>query len=483
MLNTVQLIVFCILAGGNFLFFIVTSAIFYRRDIKPDRSQHSQILSLVTACACGLLSSLLLLWIPFREDTPSFLCLWLPYFLIALVLGTIGLRALRLILLLRASTSKLRSCGLLFGTLDLLSCLTIKEVPQASRRQRENSTDKLLTFLFLLILLVSIIGIALIQHQSELPLSLVKTSHTFTWEFYPLYLGILCYLVFFCPTLIFKLWSLNHAYSIRRDFLFSTIVVALGLGIDFFYRFYHKNPSPYLVLLPVLVILLIHFISICLPIFFSLKWTDRPPAQFDYIQVKEEFCMKLLDWSFFENFKQTAMECLCVENVLFLEAYQDLKKLSLVAISNSESEIITGKAAGNSKVSWSMNSSVTPPSPAHISYTSPQIATCLSYPHSSVKQTITPANISIARTIESLTEQIMVPSDLAPYYQRFYEKFFLPGSLLEINIPCEMVSNLRDAVGGKNYTLTMFDQAKEEVLDSLYYEVYLRFPMNLHHAA
>ncbi|ORY05247.1 hypothetical protein K493DRAFT_296610 [Basidiobolus meristosporus CBS 931.73] len=260
-------------------------------------------------------------------------------------------------------------------------------------------------------------------------------------------------------------------------------MVALCVGIDFFYRLLIRDSSPYLVLSQVLVALFIHFVSVCIPIFCSFKWTTHsPPSRLDYIQDKEDFCQRLLDWSFFEMFKQTATECLCVENVLFLEAYQDLKKLSLVAITNSESCTYTEHPESESKSGWSINSSQLPSNHALVSPATSNIVTCLSYPHASVKQCITPANISIARTVERLSEDVAVPSGLAPYYQRFYEKFFLPGSLLEVNIPCEIVTSLRDAINNNEYTLTMFDQAKEEVLDSLYYEVYLRFPISINQA-
>ncbi|OLY84729.1 hypothetical protein AYI68_g1094 [Smittium mucronatum] len=73
------------------------------------------------------------------------------------------------------------------------------------------------------------------------------------------------------------------------------------------------------------------------------------------------------------------------------------------------------------------------------------------------------------RTTPKMT---LVPQNLKDDFWKFYIKYIQEDALLAVNIPIKIIAPISDAVKNEKYTLGIFDDALEEVLNSLYTNTY-----------
>jgi hypothetical protein len=86
----------------------------------------------------------------------------------------------------------------------------------------------------------------------------------------------------------------------------------------------------------------------------------------------------------------------------------------------------------------------------------------------------TPCTKSIVETV-SAASWIPMPLELRTDYSSFYETFFDSDSDLAINFPGSLLNDIKGMVKTEKYELTMYEQAREEVLNLLYRNTFERF--------
>lgn len=86
----------------------------------------------------------------------------------------------------------------------------------------------------------------------------------------------------------------------------------------------------------------------------------------------------------------------------------------------------------------------------------------------------TPCTKSIAETVTAAS-WIPMPFELRTDYSTFYETFFDSNSDLAINFPGCLLSDIKEMVKDEKYELTMYEEAREEVLNLLYRNTFERF--------
>lgn len=86
----------------------------------------------------------------------------------------------------------------------------------------------------------------------------------------------------------------------------------------------------------------------------------------------------------------------------------------------------------------------------------------------------TPCTKSIAETVTAAS-WIPMPLELRTDYSIFYETFFDSNSDLAINFPGSLLNDIKYMAKNENYELTMYEEAREEVLNLLYRNTFERF--------
>ncbi|GBB99321.1 hypothetical protein RclHR1_03490003 [Rhizophagus clarus] len=172
----------------------------------------------------------------------------------------------------------------------------------------------------------------------------------------------------------------------------------------------------------------------------------------------------LEDSELFELYKVCTAACFCTELILFLREYQFLKSLVVHCCTPSNKEILpppTPKLhiTETGHVLFSDNSDLLNSSTATL--VSPSFIT-------------TPCTKSITETVSAAT-WIPMPIELHTDYKNFYETFFDSDSDLAINFPGSLLNDIKGMVKNENYELTMYEQAREEVLNLLYRNTFERF--------
>lgn len=163
-----------------------------------------------------------------------------------------------------------------------------------------------------------------------------------------------------------------------------------------------------------------------------------------------------------------AAACFCTELVLFLQEYQYLKFLVTRSCTPSNRELSS------------------PPTPnfvirenGHISFPGPSKflsanGLSLPLPSPSFVATTTPCTKSIAETVTAAS-WIPFPYELKLDYKIFYDTYLDPNSDLAINFSGNLLGKIKGMIKRDQYDLSMYEQAREEVLILLYVNTFEKF--------
>ncbi|RUP19731.1 hypothetical protein BC936DRAFT_139297 [Jimgerdemannia flammicorona] len=294
-----------------------------------------------------------------------------------------------------------------------------------------------------------------------------------SWPYYPLYGVLGVWLVVAMPILVFSLWNTNDAYQIRND-IFVTIFAGFpGFALYFTWRFIPAFERDYETWnqtnWPVIALLVSHFAYCILPLWRSWHIVHVPQELVD----TDDFEHVLTDEHLFAEFSQFSVTDFCAENTRFIEDYQQLKLKTVETFNH-----IYGTGTGGLTVPLAMHEKsqakksklpfrFTKRSSNNLSLVSAVGNPTLSTPTLNIFQSIT--------GVQDVSGETRVPESLLFLYRTFYQNYIEPGSLLEVNITGKCLKTIQRKVETGDFTLDIFDEAKKEVLDSLYYNTYKKF--------
>ncbi|RIA90853.1 hypothetical protein C1645_805477 [Glomus cerebriforme] len=308
-------------------------------------------------------------------------------------------------------------------------------------------------------------------------------------RYLPVYILNGVFLLIICPTLIYLLYDIRDGYGLRNELMVALFTGATAYAGYFIFELTlprWKNYFGSLMFMWVAYVIC-HTLSTTVPLIRSFKYkTYSVPISAARGMIKRTlstnrknrnnningdgkskryimFEKVLEDSELFELYKICAAACFCTELIIFLQEYQFLKMLVAHYCTPTNKEILppsTPKVVitETGHISLSENSDLYPTT---VPIVSPSFTT-------------SPCTKSIVETV-SAASWIPFPFELRADYNNFYETFFDSDSDLAINFPGSLLNDVKNMVKDDKYELTMYEQAREEVLNLLYRNTFERF--------
>lgn len=429
------------------------------------------------------------LTMPVFGDSPCFYKLWISYLCYTSWIVSLGLRAWRVIFLVRLNEAKLAERGRpdspssfipLPGTSEpgvemvrpgLSNSPSRAEIKRTKADQwylnhKVRATDEWPLRIFSYTIGVVIIYCFIAQWTSPMwslnPVQYRCQTALSDWSLYPLMLFIVLYSLVFAPYTACRLArSGKDAHGIRREVLIvgGTSLICFPLyGIfihtNFAFEEYWEEEN-WVALLAIIS----HIVSVVHPLL-VLRRTVKRKGRYEDVEARdsqalptrEGFDIVIAGKESFANFTKYAASDFCAENTRFVYDYQDLKFKVLCAIAASSD----ANSPQLIDVEWTRKSQAFAKS-------------FMTQPKFSIGATV--AKTWLYRPDATVTPKLYV------YYRRFFESFLRSGSVLEVNLTSRELEMIypRFENPATLPTLDVFDDAHKHILDLLFFDTYVKY--------
>ncbi|KAJ1958840.1 hypothetical protein EC988_000059 [Linderina pennispora] len=403
---------------------------------------------------------------------------------------------------------------------NLLSMPRIAENQQVmadiqDRLQRYTSMQHLVTdralILFIGALTFIIIDITLVINilntdYSIRPLSL---NCPFVWGLVPVFCVIALFVVVICPALLLKVWRLKDAYGIRNDLLVCDTVGVLCIIASLLWELeLHKVRQAWSGLFFVwIAAILIHTSSVAIPLYRASRHSKRVENQM-YSESKTsstassfsalgprpsiralgrvrraEFRQMMDSPHAYSKFREFTATCFSSELTAFVDEYQSLKTATVFALNSQHCQPTTlEQSIGNLTLSDDQSINLGPHE--HGAVSAPRHGAKGS-PHRVAKaqplNLNTSATISILETAKAMyshydiSESTLFPSVVVDKLVTVFSVYINSQSPMALNLPQAMRQRIQERLDNNEMSLTILDEAKDEVLLMLYADVYTRY--------
>ncbi|KAJ2329112.1 hypothetical protein H4S02_003278 [Coemansia sp. RSA 2611] len=330
------------------------------------------------------------------------------------------------------------------------------------------------------------------------------------WEFLPIVAISGVFNVLICPAFVIIVWSYQDGYGIR-----TSLVISSTLGVTFWaasltWRVVHHNASILIAasLFFLGEVIFVYTTTIVVPLVVSIRFASRKRANSQaelsqeesswlwstsvrrrhYGANKQAFLAAIQDGAEYGRIKKCAQECFCEELVLFLNVHASLKEAVLAAVRQQQEFVNSPQSplslASQANLSTPQRTRTAPNFILrHFGRSRP--ATPSSQPQTRESSTNHREPVSYSKGIVESLQQAFptkgfdgsthVPERLRSTLLAIIKTFILPESLLAINATDDVVAACRSYLRGDELALGILDSAKDQVLDLLYTNVYLRF--------
>ncbi|KAJ3148477.1 hypothetical protein HK101_002147 [Irineochytrium annulatum] len=340
------------------------------------------------------------------------------------------------------------------------------------------------------------------------------------------YLMLILVLVIVNPLIFWVLSGVKESHFMAADLIVTGV---LGTAVIVMYYFFSEFDASDFI--PISFIVCIQIASVVVPVVKS--YWDEYRYKSVTLRLNMESLEKVVaDEDLFQSLKEFTAADLSVENALFLEAYQVLVKKtnrysarlkaterrksggvhlmspstvsylatleasrSDVPLANSITMTTTDQNIDETSGSLTSTSPTSPASPGSpVSPVSPAPSTVplhpsatpstrnltrlprspsapSSHPNSTPTTHITPAPAHVSLS----TTPHYVPVEMRKRYTAFYYLYIAPGATHEVNIPYPIRAKLRDRLAGQDWRVGDFDEARQQVMALIFYDIYPRW--------
>ncbi|KAJ2897409.1 hypothetical protein IWW38_001736 [Coemansia aciculifera] len=333
-----------------------------------------------------------------------------------------------------------------------------RRLQKYTRLQRLTTKSSLNFFVVCHIMLACILSLVINIVNTEFALSPMSTFCGMVWGFLPTIGFTVLYAVLILPVLLVKCWSLKDAYGIRNDLIASIVSGALFPLIG---AIRHSRD----------VMLRIHGAS--------GHGTALAAAiagaggEDGHLGKRAEFNIILADPFEYRFFCDFAASCFCSEMTAFIDEYQALKGLTVIALGSEDmwrEDVDQLESSYMARMANNIDNDV-----GYLAMAN------RAYPHSKSLRLQTPPNVSILETARVVYPQHEL-ADNTPFPVASMDKlvaifsvFVNSNSYTAVSLPSSMVARTREKLGRSQLTLTILDEIKDEVLNMLYYDVFTRY--------
>ncbi|KAJ3077960.1 hypothetical protein HK102_004836, partial [Quaeritorhiza haematococci] len=360
-------------------------------------------------------------------------------------------------------------------------------------------TDAKLAKLCALLMLVLVLMMGIIQYFTTthriFPVIDMNMCQPMAWEYAPLYLIAILFYAVACPYALWKLRWVQDAYGINTElrvtFLSGCLLMSMFLLQNLILDEHIPEIQLYFngCLWPVLSMVVSHCVSVVLPLI-QTYIDDSRYATSTYRHNMNSFLAVLSDPASFAKLKEFAVQDFSVENVLFIEAINEIEQFStILVLGNSVSRpssvmtfLLSGKKQTPADKAIALMTSISHSPAPPLSPSSKQLLPFSTTATDQSSPTVLPRNMP-------------VPREALHRYIRFYHMFIKEGSPCEVNLSAHCRQQVNKAFGnlertykfahathsngfgpfgghggasGVNVAVGVFDKARKEVLHNLY---------------
>ncbi|KAJ1661786.1 hypothetical protein IW140_006429 [Coemansia sp. RSA 1813] len=376
-----------------------------------------------------------------------------------------------------------------------------RKLKRYTRWQRYVSDKALSLFLVGHILAMGTLSLITNIVDDQFSLKPLSVRCTIMWGFLPVVGVDGFYVVFILPILLVKCWSLKDAFGIRNDLLISIIIgtICLILTIVWETALYQVAEQWSGWFFSWVCAIVLHTTSLAIPLWSAMRHSRDvlhrmhgadalAPVGMDGTSMaavianaaggtdmgrRAEFNSILADPYEYRFFCDFAASCFCSEMTAFIDEYQSLKSLTVIALG---SEDIWREDADQLD-------------PGYMSRMASNIDSGISYlalanrdhPNAKALRLQTPPTVCILETARAVYPQYDL-SEVTPFPVASMDKlvamfsvFINSNSYTAVSLPSAMVLRIRERLGRSQLTLTIFDEIKDEVLNMLYFDVFTRY--------
>ncbi|KAJ2724441.1 hypothetical protein GGI07_001953 [Coemansia sp. Benny D115] len=371
-----------------------------------------------------------------------------------------------------------------------------KRLQKYTRLQRYATDKALFIFVILHLLLAVILSLIVNILNKQFSLSPMSKTCKMIWGFLPVISVIVLYAVVILPFLFVKCWSLHDAYGIRNDILVSSIsgTVCVIMTIIWETVLFHIALRWSGWFFSWLCAAIIQTVSVAMPLWSAIRHSrdviDRMHGASSLgtsmaavisgagghdLGKRSEFNSMLADPYEYRYFCDFAASCFCSEMSAFIDEYQALKSLTVVALGSDD---IWREDADQLEPGYMSRMAATTID-GDIGYLA--MAGRGGHANSKTLRLQTPPTVSILETAKAVYPQYDL-NELTPFPVAAMDKlvaifsvFVNSNSYTAVSLPSAMVLRIREKLGKSQLTLIILDEIKDEVLNMLYFDVFTRY--------
>ncbi|KAI8322140.1 hypothetical protein GQ54DRAFT_339511 [Martensiomyces pterosporus] len=393
---------------------------------------------------------------------------------------------------------------------------------QKYTRLRPYVTDRAMTIYICFALgITSILTLAINVVGKEYSISPLSIHCEYVWGFVPITGFIFFYLFAVCPALLAMTWGLKDAYGIKTDLIICDTVGVISTILMLVWQFgVHELTIRWSGLFFIWdAVFLIHISSVAVPLWRStrhsqsvsdrLKRESLSASMVTLVQAQEgfsntvpavsgeqrsrEFSKVLDDANKYAYFRDFAATCFCSEMTAFIDEYQSLKAMTLLALGQQEYSTEGRESWETDVTANEMDSSLERSRSSMDGY---GMAGDFLVPGSSELESgavggrVT-ANINLRKLQTNATVGILQAAQEVYPHRRFTDTTPFPPAMMDklvtifsnyinstsytaVSVPPIMVRRIQSKLNTNQMYLTILDEVKEHVLRTLYTEVFTR---------
>ncbi|KAJ2076057.1 hypothetical protein GGH13_000164 [Coemansia sp. S155-1] len=371
-----------------------------------------------------------------------------------------------------------------------------RRLQKYTRLQRFVTNRSLTIFVLLNFMAACLMSLAINIVNKQFSISPMNKMCSMMWGFMPVTAIIAIYAVLILPVLLIKCWSLKDAYGIRNDLIISIIagglcVILTVLWETILIRIAHSWSGWFFTWLCAVVL---HTVSLVLPLWAAIRHSRDVMMRMHgangmgatmsaaiagaggedgHLGKRAEFNSILADPYEYRFFCDFAASCFCSEMTAFIDEYQVLKGLTVIALGSEDmwrEDVDQLESSYMARMANNIDGGI-----GYLAMAN------RAYPHSKSLRLQTPPTVSILETALAVYPQYDL-SEVTPFPVASMDKlvaifsvFVNSNSYTAVSLPSSMVLRIRERLGRSQLTLTILDEIKDEVLNMLYYDVFTRY--------
>ncbi|KAJ2755424.1 hypothetical protein GGI19_001666 [Coemansia pectinata] len=371
-----------------------------------------------------------------------------------------------------------------------------RRLQKYTRLQRFVTNRSLTIFILLNFMAACLMSLAINIVNEQFSISPMNKMCTMMWGFMPVTAIIAVYAILILPVLLIKCWSLKDAYGIRNDLIVSIVagglcVILTVLWETILIRVAHSWSGWFFTWLCAVVL---HTVSLVLPLWAAIRHSRDVMMRMHgangmgatmsaaiagaggedgHLGKRAEFNSILADPYEYRFFCDFAASCFCSEMTAFIDEYQVLKGLTVIALGSEDmwrEDVDQLESSYMARMANNIDGGI-----GYLAMAN------RAYPHSKSLRLQTPPTVSILETALAVYPQYDL-SEVTPFPVASMDKlvaifsvFVNSNSYTAVSLPSSMVLRIRERLGRSQLTLTILDEIKDEVLNMLYYDVFTRY--------